>query len=119
MRRPRARQFVPPAVIRMATIGDSEAIAARRPLRRESVAGSVVPRMPSGRRLATVAAMKLSDWLHEYRTLPTEGFERSAADAGDDWEEQDLLAPSDRVRSTEPRWRERASRVGYGRLTHF
>ena len=63
--------------------------------------------------------VKLSDWLDEYRSLPTEGFERPIAESADDWEGEDLFAPADRVRSTEPRWRERASRVGYGRPTQI
>ena len=63
--------------------------------------------------------VKLSDWLDEYRSLPTEGFERRVAEPADDWEQDDLFAPADRVRSTEPRWRERASRVGYGRPTQI
>jgi len=69
--------------------------------------------------VAKVGAVKLSDWLDEYRSLPTDGFERPVAESTDDWEEQDLLAPADRLRSTEPRWRERASRVGYGRPTQI
>jgi hypothetical protein len=44
---------------------------------------------------------------------------RPVVDADDDWEEQDLLAPSDRVRDTSPRWLERAERVGHGRVTHL
>lgn len=63
--------------------------------------------------------MKLSDWLDEYRNLPTEPAERTVAEPVDDWEEPELLAPADRLRSTEPRWRERAARVGYGRATQF
>jgi hypothetical protein len=66
-----------------------------------------------------VGEMKLSAWLDEYRSLPTEGFERPVSEQPDDWEEQDLLAPADRVKDTEPKWRERASRVGYGRVTHI
>lgn len=72
-----------------------------------------------GNRLARLEGVKLSEWLDEYRSLPTEGFDRPVADSTDDWEEQDLLAPTDRLRSTEPRWRERASRVGYGRPTQI
>ena len=61
--------------------------------------------------------MKLSDWLDEYRSLPTDSFTRPVADAVDDWEEPELLAPADRVADTTPRWRERAARTGYGRPT--
>jgi len=85
---------------------------------RDSVVRSVEPRMPAGEPLARVRRVKLSDWLDEYRTLPTE-VDRTVAEPDDDWEEQELLAPSDRLRSTEPRWRERASRVGYGRPTQI
>ncbi len=63
--------------------------------------------------------MKLSDWLDEYRNYDPHGFERPVVERVDDWEEQDLLAPADRLRSTEPRWRERAARVGYGRPTQI
>lgn len=63
--------------------------------------------------------MKLSDWLDEYRNLPTEPTVRTVAEPVDDWEEPELLAPADRLRSTEPRWRERAARVGYGRATQL
>ena len=68
---------------------------------------------------ARLEKMKLAAWLDEYRSLPAKGFERPVAEQPDDWEEQDLLAPADRVRDTEPKWRERASRVGYGRVTHI
>ena len=61
--------------------------------------------------------MKLTDWLDEYRNLPTEEFTRRSAEAEDDWEEQDLLASPDRLRNTNPRWLERAGRAGYGRAT--
>lgn len=72
-----------------------------------------------GHLLARVEGVNLADWLEEYRSLPTDAFERPVAESTDDWEEQDLLAPADRLRSTEPRWRERASRVGYGRPTQI
>ncbi|MEO5986893.1 MAG: hypothetical protein ABIW50_08135 [Candidatus Limnocylindria bacterium] len=62
--------------------------------------------------------MRLADWLDEYRTLPTEGFARPVPEP-DDWEEQDLLAPADRVPDRSPRWLRRAERVGYGRATHL
>jgi len=75
--------------------------------------------MPGSETQGRVEKMKLSAWLDEYRSLPTEGFERPVAEQPDDWEEQDLLAPADRVHDTEPRWRERASRVGYGRVTRI
>jgi hypothetical protein len=63
--------------------------------------------------------VKLSDWLDEYRRFDPGAVERSVADPVDDWDEQELLAPEDRVRDTTPRWRLRAERVGYGRVTQF
>lgn len=60
--------------------------------------------------------MTLTDWLDEYRALNPTSVIRSVAEPVDDWEEPELLAPADRVRNTTPRWRERAERVGYGRL---
>ena len=60
---------------------------------------------------------KLADWLDEYRQFDTEAVTRPVADAVDDWVEQELLAPTDRVRDTSPRWLERAERVGYARAT--
>ena len=62
---------------------------------------------------------KLSDWLDEYRQFDTEAVTRPVADAVDDWEEEELLAPADRVRDTSPRWLERAERVGYARATQI
>ena len=63
--------------------------------------------------------MKLSDWLDEYRNLPTEAPERTVAEPEDDWQEPDLFAPADRLRDTAPRWLKRAERSGYGRPTSF
>ncbi len=88
-------------------------------LRHQSVPGSVVSRMIVRTLVGKVRAVKLSDWLDEYRSLPADGFERPVAESTDDWEEPEVLAPADRLRSTEPRWRERASRVGYGRPTQI
>jgi hypothetical protein len=59
----------------------------------------------------------LSDWLNEYRQFDSAKVTRPVADAVDDWEEQELLAPADRMRDPTPRWRERAERVGHGRAT--
>jgi hypothetical protein len=61
--------------------------------------------------------MKLSDWLDEYRKLPSDSVVRRVAESEDDWAEEALFAPADRMRDTTPRWRERAERVGYGRAT--
>jgi hypothetical protein len=63
--------------------------------------------------------MKLSEWLNEYRQIDPGDFARSAAEPVDDWEEPELIASADRVPNTEPRWRERAARVGYGRPTQI
>ena len=63
--------------------------------------------------------VKLTDWLDEYRNLDPDEVVRTVAEPVDDWEEPDLLAPADRLRNTEPRWRERAARVGYGRPTQI
>ena len=61
--------------------------------------------------------MTLSEWLDQYRVLSPTGVTRTVSDPVDEWEEPELLAPTDRVRDTTPRWRERAARVGYARLT--
>ena len=61
--------------------------------------------------------MKLAEWLDEYRQLEPGSFERPVAEPEDDWEDPGLFAPTDRVRDVSPRWRERAERVGYGRVT--
>lgn len=66
-----------------------------------------------------VAPVKLSDWLDEYRNFDPGVVERPLAEREDDWAEPHLLAPADRVRSTEPRWLKRAERVGYGRPTQI
>jgi len=58
--------------------------------------------------------MKLADWLDEYRSFSPDSVERTVAEPVDDWQEEDLLAASDRPRDTTPRWRERARRIGYG-----
>jgi len=63
--------------------------------------------------------MKLSDWLDDYRNFRPDDVVRTVAEPVDDWAEEDLFAPADRVRSTEPRWRQRAARVGYGRPTQI
>lgn len=61
--------------------------------------------------------MKLADWLDEYRSFDPAAVTRTVAEPVDDWEEEDLLAPADRLRDTSPRWLERAERVGYGQAT--
>jgi hypothetical protein len=71
--------------------------------------------------LATLSTVPrpLSDWLNEYRQFDADEVTRPVADAVDDWEEEELLAPADRVRDTSPRWLERAERVGYARATQI
>jgi hypothetical protein len=63
--------------------------------------------------------MKLSEWLNEYRQIDPDEFVRGEAEPVDDWDEPELIASADRVPNTEPRWRERAARVGYGRPTQI
>ena len=73
--------------------------------------------MPASPAQCDARRVKLADWLDEYRLLGSDDVERRVADPVDDWGEQELLAPADRVRDTTPRWRERAVRVGYARAT--
>ena len=63
--------------------------------------------------------MKLNEWLDEYRNFDPAEVTRPVADPIDDWQEEDLLAPVDRVRDTTPRWLTRAERVAYGRATQI
>lgn len=63
--------------------------------------------------------MTLAEWLNEYRSLAVDQVTRRVAEPEDDWAEQELLAPADRVRDTSPRWLQRAERVGYGRVTQI
>ena len=69
--------------------------------------------------MRSMASVKLTAWLDEYRNLSPDSVVREVAEPEDDWEEQELLASPDRVRDTTPRWRTRAERVGYGRVTSF
>jgi hypothetical protein len=55
--------------------------------------------------------------LEEYRAFDPDSVVRTVAEPVDDWEEQSLLAPPDRLHDTRPRWRDRAMRIGYGRPT--
>jgi hypothetical protein len=75
----------------------------------------MLARHPLGR----LSVMKLSDWLDEYRDFNPDDFERPLAVPVDVWKEPELIASADRVPNTEPRWRERAARVGYGRPTQI
>lgn len=59
--------------------------------------------------------VKLADWLDEYRQLDPSSVTRAVADRDDDWADEDLMAPADRVRDTRPRWMSRARDTGYGR----
>ena len=61
--------------------------------------------------------MKLSDWLDEYRNFDSAEVTRTVAEPVDDWEEEELLAPADRLKDTSPRWLDRAQRIGHGRAT--
>jgi hypothetical protein len=64
-------------------------------------------------------AVKLSEWLDEYRAFDPETVQRTVAEPIDDWQEQELLAADDRVRDPTPRWRRRAESVGYGPTRQF
>ena len=61
--------------------------------------------------------MKLTEWLDEYRHFDPAGVTRAVADPIDDWQEEELLAPADRLHDTRPRWLDRAERIGHGRAT--
>jgi len=63
--------------------------------------------------------MELSAWLDEYRNFDRTEVTRKVAEPVDDWEDEELLAPADRVRDTRPRWLDRAGRVGYAPATHI
>lgn len=63
--------------------------------------------------------MKLSEWLDEYRNFDPTEVTRTVAEPIDDWQDEELFAPADRVHDTAPRWLARAGRVGYGRATQI
>ncbi len=63
--------------------------------------------------------MKLNEWLDEYRSLPADPVARPTGREDEDWAEEDLFASAARVRDTTPRWKERAERVGYARVTRL
>ena len=63
--------------------------------------------------------MRLAEWIDEYRRIDPNDVTRPQVDAVDDWEEEDLLAPADRVRDTTPRWMSRAKDVGHARATQL
>lgn len=73
--------------------------------------------MPRGTDLARLRVVKLADWLDEYRNFDSAEVTRTVAEPVDDWQEEELLAPVDRLRDTRPRWLDRAQRTGYGRAT--
>ena len=56
--------------------------------------------------------MKLSEWLDEYRRLDPASVTRTVAEPEDDWAEDEMMAPADRVRDTRPRWMSRARDTG-------
>jgi hypothetical protein len=69
--------------------------------------------------LGSLTVMKLTEWLDGYRRFRPDEVVRTVAEPENDWEEPELIASDDRRRSTEPRWLERASHVGYGRPTQI
>ena len=58
--------------------------------------------------------MKLSEWLDEFRRLDPASVTRTVAEPEDDWAEDEMMAPADRVRDARPRWMSRARDTGYG-----
>lgn len=84
-----------------------------------SVVDSVETRMRNERGNPSIGRVTLTEWLEEYRNLAPDSVVREVAEPEDDWEEEDLIASPDRPRDTTPRWRLRAERVGYGRVTSF
>ena len=73
--------------------------------------------MPPGTDPARLRVVKLVDWLDEYRNFDSAEVTRTVAEPVDDWQEEKLLAPADRLRDTRPRWLDRAQRIGHGRAT--
>jgi len=73
--------------------------------------------MPGGTDLARLGVVKLADWLDEYRNFDADEVTRTVAEPVDDWQEEELLAPADRLHDTNPRWLDRARRIGHGRAT--
>ena len=67
----------------------------------------------------SIGRVTLAEWLEEYRNLAPDSVVREVAEPEDDWAEPELIASRDRLRDTTPRWRVRAERVGYGRVTSF
>ena len=58
--------------------------------------------------------MTLAEWIAEYRRVDPDEIARPEVDAVDDWANEELMAPADRLRDEKPRWMERARIVGYG-----
>ena len=73
--------------------------------------------MPRGTDLARLGVVKLADWLDEDRNFDSAEVTRTVAEPVDDWQEEELLAPADRLRDTRPRWLDRSRRIGHGRAT--
>jgi hypothetical protein len=63
--------------------------------------------------------VSLAEWIDEYRRVDPNDVTRPQVDAVDDWEEEELLAPADRLRDTTPRWMNRAKDVGHARATQL
>ena len=58
--------------------------------------------------------VKLSEWLDEYWRLDLASVTRTVAEPKDDWAENELLAPADRVHDTRPRSRTGLRRAARG-----
>jgi hypothetical protein len=56
----------------------------------------------------------LAEWIDEYRRVDPDDVTRPQVDAVDDWEDEELIAPADRLHDTRPRWMDRARATGYG-----
>ena len=84
----------------------------------QSVPDSVETRMRPSEPARSMRRVTLAEWLDEYRNMAPDSVVREVAEPEDDWAEpESLLADPDRLRDTTPRWRLRAERVGYGRIT--
>jgi hypothetical protein len=66
-----------------------------------------------------LALVSLAEWIDEYRRVDPNHVTRPQVDEVDDWEEEELLAPADRMRDPTPRWMSRARSVGYARATQL
>ena len=69
----------------------------------------------SAARSCAGSAVKLADWLDEYRNFDRAVVTRTVADADRRLAGPTSSPPADRCTTPNPRWRERAERDGYGR----